>query len=196
MLRQGGFLAQKPRQIAIGLKRRGALPAQEARLGFFMSVLGEDRALTHRLQPPDLVTLDLLAKDFQVEEGALAWLRQLGTTFEASGLPNLAGKRIGIYTLAEAAGARAFDLSVDGFHADLRVVRFEAEEAISELFQARVELASRDRDLAAGDLVGRKAALRIGGRGVAPRYIHGMIARFEELGSDPARAIQTRSRAP
>jgi hypothetical protein len=40
-------------------------------------------------------------------EGGLAWLRQLCSEVEASGLPNLAGKRIGIYTLTEAAGARA-----------------------------------------------------------------------------------------
>ena len=81
--------------------------AREARLGFFMSVLGEAQGLAHRLQPPDLVTLDLLAKDFQVEEGTLSWVRQLRTDVEASGQPNLEGKRIGIYTLAAAAGARA-----------------------------------------------------------------------------------------
>jgi hypothetical protein len=92
---------------ALAIAPAAGATAQEARLGFFMSVLGEARGLTHRLQPPDLVTLDLLAKDFQVQEGALAWLRQLGTPLEATGLPNLAGRRIGIYTLAEAAGARA-----------------------------------------------------------------------------------------
>jgi hypothetical protein len=92
---------------ALAIAPAAGATAQEARLGFFMSVLGKAHGLTHRLQPSDLVTLDLLAKDFQVEEGALAWLRQLRTEVEASGLPDLAGKRIGIYTLAETAGARA-----------------------------------------------------------------------------------------
>ncbi len=81
--------------------------AQEARLGFFMAVLSEAQRLSHRLQSPDLVTLDLLSKDFQVEAGALAWLQQIQNEAESYGRPNLAEKRIGIYTLAEAAGARA-----------------------------------------------------------------------------------------
>lgn len=81
--------------------------AQEARLGFFMTVLGQAQGLSHRLQPPDLVTLDLLSKDFQVEAGAIAWLQLVREEAETRGLPNLAGKRIGIYTLAEAAGVRA-----------------------------------------------------------------------------------------
>jgi hypothetical protein len=92
---------------ALAIAPAAGATAQEARLGFFMSVLGEARGLTHRLQSHDLVTLDLLARDFQVEDGALAWLRQLRIDVEANDLPNLAGKRIGIYTLAEAAGARA-----------------------------------------------------------------------------------------
>ena len=81
--------------------------AQEARLGFFMAVLGEAQGMSHRLQAPDLITLDLLAKDFHVEDDAIGWLQQVHTDAAASRGPNLAGRRIGIYTLAEAAGARA-----------------------------------------------------------------------------------------
>jgi len=81
--------------------------AQEARLGFFMAMLDKAQGMSHRLQPPDLIAVDLLAKDFHVESAALGWLQQVRTEAEASGGPNLAGKRIGIYTLAEAAGARA-----------------------------------------------------------------------------------------
>lgn len=92
---------------ALALAPAVGAAAQEARLGFFMAVLAEGQRLNHRLQAHDLVTLDLLAKDFQVEDAAMAWVRQLRMDVEASSPPNLAGKRIGIYTLAEAAGARA-----------------------------------------------------------------------------------------
>lgn len=92
---------------ALAIAPAAGATEQAARLGFFTSVLGEAQGLTHRLQPHDLVTLDLLAKDFQVQDGALAWLRQLRTDVEVNSPPNLTGKRIGIYTLAEAAGARA-----------------------------------------------------------------------------------------
>ncbi len=92
---------------ALALAPAAGAAAQETRLGFFMAVLGEAQRMSHRLQPPDLFTLDLLAKDFHVEDGALGWLQQVRTKAEASDGPNLAGKRIGIYTLAEAAGARA-----------------------------------------------------------------------------------------
>jgi hypothetical protein len=81
--------------------------AQAARLGFFMTVLSQAQGLSHRLQAPDLVTIDLLSRDFQVEAGALAWLQRVQEEAKTRALPNLAGKRIGIYTLAEAAGARA-----------------------------------------------------------------------------------------
>jgi hypothetical protein len=92
---------------ALSLAPAAGAAAHEARIGFFMAVLDEAQGMSHRLQPPDLITLDLLAKDFHVEHAALGWLQQVRTEAEASGGPNLAGTRIGIYTLAERAGARA-----------------------------------------------------------------------------------------
>jgi hypothetical protein len=92
---------------ALALAPAPGVDAQAARLGFFMSVLGQAQGLGHRLQSYDLATLDLLSKDFQVEQRALDWLRQVRDSADRRGLPDLTGKRIAIYTLAAAAGARA-----------------------------------------------------------------------------------------
>lgn len=87
---------------------------------------------------------------------------------------------------------RAFDFSVDGVDAALEVDRFEADEAISELFCVRVTLASRDPELAVEDLVGRAAVLRIhAGDEAETRYFHGMVARVEEAGLTPSQALYT-----
>ena len=105
---------------ALALAPAAGAAAKEARLGFFMAVLAEAQRLNHRLQVHDLVTLDLLAKDFQVEDAAMAWVRQLRMDVEANSPPNLVGKRIGIYTLAEAAGVRA-KTAVQAMHPGCRV---------------------------------------------------------------------------
>lgn len=82
--------------------------AREARLRFFMKVLGQTQAFAHRLQPSDLVSLELLSKDFRVDEAAIGWVRGAQTErAPGEALPDLSGKTIGIYTLAQSAGARA-----------------------------------------------------------------------------------------
>jgi len=82
--------------------------AREARLRFFMKVLGQTQAFAHRLQPSDLVSLELLSKDFGVDKETVTWMRSAQAEHESEAeLAHLSGKTIGIYTLAQAAGARA-----------------------------------------------------------------------------------------
>ena len=66
---------------------------------------------------------------------------------------------------------------------DLGVVSFKANEAMSELFSVRLDLASEDRDLAIEEIVGRPGVLRI----LHPdsdldRYFNGIVSRFEFVG--------------
>jgi hypothetical protein len=82
--------------------------ARDARLRLFLQVLGQAAGFAHRLAPIDLVPIEILAKDYGVSPEAVSALRRDVEAEEAEPvLPNLEGKTIGIYTLAEAAGSRA-----------------------------------------------------------------------------------------
>lgn len=75
-----------------------------------------------------------------------------------------------------------FTFQVEGMAIDdLKVTAFTGHEAISELFSFRVELCSDNPDIAFEDVVGKACDLEI--YGVAgPRYINGLVRRFERLG--------------
>lgn len=93
---------------ALALAPASSDEAREARLRFFMKVLGQTQAFAHRLQPSDLVSLELLSKDFGVDEAAIGWVRRVQAEHAPEEeLPDLSGKTIGIYTLAQSAGSRA-----------------------------------------------------------------------------------------
>ena len=81
--------------------------ARDARLRFFLIVLGQAAGFAHRLAPADLLPIETLAKDYGVDSEAVTALKREAAADEAATVPNLDGKMIGIYTLAEAAGARA-----------------------------------------------------------------------------------------
>jgi hypothetical protein len=82
--------------------------ARDARLRLFLQVLGQTQAFAHRLRPQDLLPIEFLAKDYGVDDEAVASLKRANEESAADLiLPNLEGKTVGIYTLAEAAGIRA-----------------------------------------------------------------------------------------
>lgn len=82
--------------------------ARDARLRLFLQVLGQAAGFAHRLAPHDLVPIEILAKDYGVSPETVSTLRRDAKGDDAGPLlPNLGGKTIGIYTLAEAAGSRA-----------------------------------------------------------------------------------------
>jgi hypothetical protein len=85
--------------------------SREARLRFFLSVLGQAQGFGHRLLAHDLLVIEYLAKDFGVDAEAITSLRRASEAVGADSIaPDLSGKTIGIYTLAEAAGLRAKQL--------------------------------------------------------------------------------------
>lgn len=61
---------------------------------------------------------------------------------------------------------------------DFRVLRFEVQEAISELFHARIDLCSENADVDITTLVGEPAALEIFSP-EGPRYINGIVRSVE-----------------
>lgn len=83
--------------------------ARDARLRLFLLVLGQASGFAHRLAPADLLPITTLAKDYGVGPETLAALKRdaAGDETNAASVPDLNGKTIGIYTLAEAAGSRA-----------------------------------------------------------------------------------------
>ena len=93
---------------ALALAPASGDEAREARLRFFMKVQGQTQAFAHRLRRSDLESLEVLSKDFGVDEAAIGWMRRAQAERAPDAkLPDLSGKTIGVYTLAQSAGARA-----------------------------------------------------------------------------------------
>lgn len=83
--------------------------ARDARLRLFMEVLSQVAGFSHRLVAVDLLPLEMLAKDYGLADDAVAMLKRAtgSEELDEKSKPDLNGKTIGIYTLAESAGARA-----------------------------------------------------------------------------------------
>ncbi len=81
---------------------------RDARLQLFLAALGQSHAFAHRLGAQDLMVIEFLAKDYGVDGAVWDGLRRDSvTSAPAVDSQRLEGKVIGIYTLAESAGARA-----------------------------------------------------------------------------------------
>lgn len=83
--------------------------ARDARLRLFLQVLGQAAGFAHRLARGDLLPMETLSKDYGVGSEAVVALKREAAADDAvaASTPNLNGKTIGIYTLAETAGSRA-----------------------------------------------------------------------------------------
>ncbi len=68
---------------------------------------------------------------------------------------------------------------VDGLSTELRVMRFEGHEALSQLYRFDVTLACEDPALAFADLVGKPCVLTFKVDD-EPRFAHGIVSRFEQ----------------
>ena len=83
-----------------------------------------------------------------------------------------------------AAGTEFFKLTIEGVSADLRVVRFRGREGISELFDFEVDFVSDDAAMDFDAVVGKPAVLEMATND-DPRFLHGIVSRFEETGVGP-----------
>ncbi|MDB5470159.1 MAG: hypothetical protein JWR84_1719 [Caulobacter sp.] len=81
--------------------------ARSARLRFFLAVVGQSQAFAHRLAAADFLPIEFLARDFGVDPRSILALRPEPQQDADAESVDLAGKLVGIYTLSQAAGARA-----------------------------------------------------------------------------------------
>lgn len=81
--------------------------ATEARLQFFLQTLARGQVFAHRLRSEERHAFAVLAQDYAVSSDLLGPITAVEAADNSIALPDLAGKTIGIYTLTEAAGARA-----------------------------------------------------------------------------------------
>ena len=77
-----------------------------------------------------------------------------------------------------------FRFEVSGCAAELRVVRFSGHEGLSNLYEYQLELACEDPALSFSEVVGKTALLTVGS-GASARLVHGVVSRFEQMGSRP-----------
>jgi type VI secretion system secreted protein VgrG len=80
----------------------------------------------------------------------------------------------------------SFKFEIEGLTPVTWVARIEGEEAVSRLFELHVELTSDEHDIQPSDVVGKPALLTLEAEGSEPRYLHGMVSRFEQ-GADGKR---------
>jgi type VI secretion system secreted protein VgrG len=69
--------------------------------------------------------------------------------------------------------------SVTGLSQTLHVLRFSGDEAMSSLFRAEIDLASESDAIDFASVVGQPGLLTITGE-LGPRYLHGLVASFEQ----------------
>ncbi|APR82344.1 VgrG protein [Minicystis rosea] len=73
-----------------------------------------------------------------------------------------------------------FLIEIQGLGSDLlRVARFTGSEGVSELFQFDLTVVSENPAVAFADTIGKPVLVTLLGNG-EPRYVHGMVARFEQ----------------
>jgi len=80
---------------------------QSARQQFFLLVVSKALGFAHRLRADERHAFRLLAQDYGIDGEALGTIDVTDDKDEGEALPDLSSKTIGIYTLTEAAGARA-----------------------------------------------------------------------------------------
>lgn len=69
---------------------------------------------------------------------------------------------------------------IDGISSELRVIRFEGSEALSELFHFNILFVALENDLAFDDIIGKPALLSFH-VDEDIRHVHGVISEFEQL---------------
>jgi type VI secretion system secreted protein VgrG len=77
--------------------------------------------------------------------------------------------------------AELYTFTIEGVTKTLHVVRFNATEAISELYHMEIDVACDDPNLSLSGAIGQLAELCMQ-IGTQPRYLHGLVASFERAG--------------
>jgi type VI secretion system secreted protein VgrG len=78
------------------------------------------------------------------------------------------------------ADTERFTFEVEGLDEELRVVRFQGSEAVSQLFRFELTVAAESPDLKFDDVVNQPALLTVEGDGT--RHVNGIVSRIEQSG--------------
>ncbi|AKI98694.1 type VI secretion system secreted protein VgrG [Archangium gephyra] len=81
-----------------------------------------------------------------------------------------------------------FLFEVTGLGEQLKVLRFSGSEGMSSLYEFQVEVACENQDLDFSQVVGKPGVLSLNGE-LVPRYVHGIVSRFEQVNELPRYAI-------
>ena len=92
---------------ALAVAPAPSLEAQAARQQLFWSIVTKAHGFAHRLRRDERHAFRILARDYDIELETLGSVGRAEEQEDGEALPDLSGKAIGIYTLTEAAGARA-----------------------------------------------------------------------------------------
>ncbi|MFO0617354.1 MAG: contractile injection system protein, VgrG/Pvc8 family, partial [Polyangiaceae bacterium] len=79
--------------------------------------------------------------------------------------------------MPEIGASTKFTFTVSGLSSTTWVSRFEATEAMSDLFHVELALTSEDKEISFADVVGKPALLTLETHGAEPRHIHGIVSR-------------------
>src|SRR5262249_39346260 len=82
-------------------------------------------------------------------------------------------------TMTDIGLSTRFTFKVDGLSTKTHVARFTSFEAISSLFEVELTLTTDERDIAFSDVIGKPALLTLETEHSAPRYLHGIVGRFQ-----------------
>lgn len=77
-----------------------------------------------------------------------------------------------------------FTLEIDGLSSEIHLLSFHGSEGLSQLYDYHVEIASPDADIDLDAVIGKPALVTIEADD-EPRYVHGIVSRFEMTGSGP-----------
>jgi type VI secretion system secreted protein VgrG len=81
-----------------------------------------------------------------------------------------------------------FLFEVTGLGEQLKVLRFSGSEGMSSLYEFQLEVACENQDLDFSQVVGKPGVLSLNGE-LVPRYVHGIVSRFEQVNELPRYAI-------
>jgi type VI secretion system secreted protein VgrG len=91
--------------------------------------------------------------------------------------------------------ASLFSLDIDGLGEQLRVLRFSGHEGMSSLFEFQVEFVCEDPAVDLSAIAGKSTRLVLVGEQV-PRFVQGIVSRFEQLNELPRYAIYQATLVP
>lgn len=149
--------------------------AREARQQFFLLLVGQAQPFAHRLERADVLPFVLLSRDFGLDPEVLGAITLPSPAGEDIETPDLSGKLIAIYTLAEAAARRAKAALMEMFpgvrvetNADtVATARLTSLAKAADIFVFAWKSSSHQAYYCVKDAMGAREPVMVAGKGTA-----------------------------